>query len=184
VLAGADLADGAYVARDGSWWQGFDGELPQNIEQLTASGHVFAVAGMVVHPHERHLGLAARLQDHLLANNPASLAVTLLDRADDGVLVVFRAWGWQEIGELRRPADQAVLRALVLPLGRSDVRGAGRPGPQLPHPATRLLGRQSLGAQSHTAHEVSRAAARTPAVQPRRSRAGRQRARRTAESTA
>ena len=110
-------AYGYPVARDGSWWQGFDGELPQNIEQLTASGHVFAVAGMVVHPHERHLGLADRLQDHLLANNPASLAVTQLDQADDGGLVVFRAWGWQEIGEVRRPADQAVLRALVLPLG-------------------------------------------------------------------
>ena len=108
---------GYAVDRDGSWWQGFDGDLPQNIEQLTASGHVFAVAGMVVHPHERHLGLADRLQDLLLANHPASLAATLLDRADSAAIDVFRAWGWQEIGEVHRPVDQAGLRALVRPLG-------------------------------------------------------------------
>ena len=110
-------AYGYPVARDGSWWEGFDGDLPQNIEQLTASGHVFAVAGMVVHPHERHLGLADRLQDHLLAKCPASLAATLLDRSDRAAIDVFRAWGWQEIGRVHRSPEQAVLRALVRPLG-------------------------------------------------------------------
>ena len=108
---------GYAVGRDGSWWLGFDGDLPQNIEQLTASGHVFAVAGMVVHPHERHLGLADRLQDHLLAKCPASLAATLLDRSDRAAIDVFRAWGWQEIGRVHRSPEQAVLRALVRPLG-------------------------------------------------------------------
>ena len=147
-------AYGYPVARDGSWWEGFDGELPQNIEQLTASGHVFAMAGMVVHPHERHLGLADRLQDQLLANLPASLAVTQLDQADGSALGVFRAWGWQEIGEVHRPTDQAALRALVLPLGertRATPDGLAhnahtqRPGysadnpsmPRIPPPARR-----------------------------------------------
>jgi len=114
-------AYGYPVTRDGSWWEGFDGDLPQNIEQLTASGHVFAVAGMVVHPHERHLGLADRLQDHLLAKCPASLAATLLDRSDRAAIDVFRAWGWQEIGRVHRSPGQAVLRALVRPLGETHT---------------------------------------------------------------
>jgi hypothetical protein len=55
----AGCAFGFPVGRDGSWWQGFRGPLPQNLEQLTASGHVFAVTAIVVHPHERSRGLPA-----------------------------------------------------------------------------------------------------------------------------
>jgi GNAT superfamily N-acetyltransferase len=110
-------AFGFPVGRDGSWWQEFDGELPRNIEQLTASGHVFAIAEIVVHPHERDLGLARRLQEGLLADHQASLAATLVDEADRATYAAFRSWGWQEIGEVRRAPGPTVLRALVLPLG-------------------------------------------------------------------
>ncbi|QMU73911.1 hypothetical protein GXP74_19045 [Streptacidiphilus sp. P02-A3a] len=141
-------AYGYPVPRDGSWWRGLDRELPRHIEQLTASGHVFAVAGMVVHPHERHLGLADRLQDQLLANLPASLAATLLDQADIAALGVFRTWGWQEIGEVHRPHDHAVLRALVLPLGARTLAAPDglahnartqRPGYSADHPSVPRL---------------------------------------------
>ncbi|WP_406505627.1 hypothetical protein [Streptomyces sp. NBC_00212] len=47
------------VRRDGTWWRGFHGPLPQRIEQLTASGHVFAITEIVVHPHE----MAGRQED-------------------------------------------------------------------------------------------------------------------------
>ncbi|MFM9442849.1 hypothetical protein [Streptomyces acidiscabies] len=46
------------MPRDGSWWQGFDGPLPQNLEQLTASGQVFAILETVAHPHRYTGGLA------------------------------------------------------------------------------------------------------------------------------
>ncbi|MWA08262.1 hypothetical protein E5671_03500 [Streptomyces sp. BA2] len=111
-------AYGLPVARDGSWWQGFDGPLPQNLEQLTASGHVFAITETLVHPHEQARGLARRLQERLLADHQASLGVTLAAQADHPALAAFEAWGWQEIGQIRRqPPAPTTLRVLVLRLG-------------------------------------------------------------------
>ncbi|MFF1741025.1 hypothetical protein [Streptomyces mirabilis] len=74
-------AFGFPVRCDGSWWSGFRGTLPQEVEQLTASGQVFAISGIVVGPSERHHGLADRLQDRLLlTDHRASLGATLVDR--------------------------------------------------------------------------------------------------------
>lgn len=109
---------------EATWWQGFDGALPQSVEQLTASGHVFAITELVVHPHAQNQGLARRLQERLLAEHHASLGVTLVDQSDSAAVYAFLAWGWHDIGEVRRPSDPAVLRALVLPLG---PRTAARP---------------------------------------------------------
>ena len=105
------------VGRDGSWWQGFRGPLPQNLEQLTASGHVFSITAIVVHPHERHRGLAGRLQERLLADHHASLGAALLDEDDHATYNAFLSWGWQQIGEVHRSPGPAVLRALILVLG-------------------------------------------------------------------
>jgi GNAT superfamily N-acetyltransferase len=113
----AGCAFGFPVGRDGSWWQGFRGPLPQNLEQLTASGHVFAVTAMVVHPHERSRGLTGRLQERLLADHHASLGVTLLDKDDHAAYSAFRSWGWQQVGVVHRSPGPAVLRALILVLG-------------------------------------------------------------------
>ncbi|MFF3456734.1 hypothetical protein ACFYXH_20840 [Streptomyces sp. NPDC002730] len=113
----AGCAFGFPVRRDGSWWRGFDGTLPQSIEQLTASGHVFAITEIVVHPHEQDRDLARRLQERLLADHQASLGATLVDQADRATYAAFQSWGWQEIGEVRRPPGPAVTRALVLALG-------------------------------------------------------------------
>lgn len=106
---------GVPVPRDGSWWQGFDGPLPQNLEQLTASGHVFAILETVVHPHQYARGLARRLQERLLDDHQASLGVTLPDRSDRSARAALEAWGWQEVGQIHRPP--AILCVLLLPLG-------------------------------------------------------------------
>ncbi|MFG3028398.1 hypothetical protein ACGFZJ_07595 [Streptomyces sp. NPDC048253] len=113
------------VRREGTWWRGFDGPLPRSVEQLTASGHVFAITETLVHPHADGQRLARRLQYRLLADHHASLGATLVEQADSAVRNAFLSWGWQDIGLVRRPSDQqllrpsdpVVLRALVLPLG-------------------------------------------------------------------
>ncbi|MEV4927148.1 hypothetical protein [Streptomyces roseoverticillatus] len=113
----AGCAFGFPIARDGSWWHGFEGGLPKSVEQLTSSGHAFAVTETVVHPHEHTSGLARLLQTQLLADHHASLGATLVDQADHAAHATFQAWGWQDIGQVRRPSGPAALRALVLPLG-------------------------------------------------------------------
>src|SRR5579884_1879738 len=52
--------------RDGSWWHDFDGTLPEDIEELTASGRVFAVVELMVRPRYRRAGTATRLVSRLL----------------------------------------------------------------------------------------------------------------------
>ncbi len=111
-------AYGFPVARDGSWWQGFDGRLPKNIEQLTASGHVFAITEVLLHPHGQHEGLARRLQERLVADHQASLGATSVDRSDLRAATAWKSCGWQDIGEIHRKQPvPTVLRVLVLPLG-------------------------------------------------------------------
>jgi GNAT superfamily N-acetyltransferase len=130
----AGCAYGFPVPREGTWWKGFDGVLPQSIEQLTASGHVFAITEIMVHPHTDDQGLARRLQERLLSDHHASLGATLVDPADAPACDAFLSWGWQDIGAIRRPTDPAalrpppsvLLRALVLPIGsRATARTDG-----------------------------------------------------------
>lgn len=118
-------AFGFPVRRDGSWWIGFRGTLPQDVGQLTASGQVFAVIGIVVRPSERYHGLADRLQERLLADHRALLGATLVDRTHRAACAGFRSRGWHDIGLVYRPPGPKVLRALVLPLGE---RTAAEPG--------------------------------------------------------
>lgn len=137
-------ADSPYHAR-GHGGGGFDGALPQSVEQLTASGHVFAVTEIVVHHHTDDQGLARRLQERLVADHHASLGATLVDEADAVARDAFLSWGWQDIGAIRRPTDPAVLRpsspvprrALVHPRATHD-RSHGRPRTREPHPTARL----------------------------------------------
>ncbi|MFE9366750.1 hypothetical protein ACFYNN_28995 [Streptomyces sp. NPDC006978] len=89
----AGCAFGFPVARDGVWWEGFDGDLPQNIEQLTASGHVFAITKILVHPHELHQGIAGLLQEQLLGDHEASLGASLVAPDDHVALGAYRSWG-------------------------------------------------------------------------------------------
>ncbi|MDO0914859.1 hypothetical protein QQM39_29730 [Streptomyces sp. DT2A-34] len=119
-------AFGFPVGGDGSWWLGFDGVLPRSIEQLTASGSVFAFAAILIRPHPQDRELARRVQERLLTDHQASLGATLVDRADRPTLAALRSWGWLDIGELRRPAGATPFRALVLPFGeRTTARLEG-----------------------------------------------------------
>jgi hypothetical protein len=120
IAQGASLAGcvfGYPVGRDGSWWQGFDGALPENREQLTASGHVFAVSEILIHPDERDRGLGRRLQEGMLADQDSSLGATMLDRADDVACAAFLSWGWLEVGEVLTQSPPAGLRVLVMQIG-------------------------------------------------------------------
>ncbi|CAM5646285.1 hypothetical protein SAVIM338S_06401 [Streptomyces avidinii] len=114
------------LRRDGSWWRGFLGPFPRDIEQLTASGHVFAVTDVVVAPHGQALILGRRLQERLLDDHGASLGATLVPESDVRSLAAFRSWGWREVGEVHRPPGTARHRALVLPLGRAPAGASGR----------------------------------------------------------
>jgi GNAT superfamily N-acetyltransferase len=115
------------VGRDGSWWQGFQGLLPQPVEQLTAAGHVFAITTILVHPRERNRGLTGRLLERLFADhNDAALGATLLDHADDTAHDALASLGWQQIGEVHRSSGPRVLRALVISGTRQAARIATR----------------------------------------------------------
>jgi hypothetical protein len=115
VLVGA--AFGFPVRRDGTWWKDFEGPLPQDIDRLTASGHVFAVTEIVVHRHERERGLAAHLQHRLLDDHQSSLGVTLVSEGDAAGHAAFQTWGWQDIGAMRATPGGTALRVLTLPMG-------------------------------------------------------------------
>ncbi|MFF3419400.1 hypothetical protein ACFYW9_32660 [Streptomyces sp. NPDC002698] len=115
-------AFGFPVRRDGFWWTGFDGALPQSIEQLTASGGVFAISSVLVQPHPQDQDVACRLQKRLLGDHQASLGATLVDQDDHPALTSLRSWGWLDVGEVWRPGP-TMFHALVFPLGeRTAVR--------------------------------------------------------------
>jgi hypothetical protein len=105
------------VGREGSWWQGFIGTLPENLEQLTASGHVFAISEIMIHPHVRDQGTGRYLQEALLADQEASFGVTMVDGADTATGAAFESWGWLEVGEVRTGVVPNGKRVLVRRVG-------------------------------------------------------------------
>lgn len=114
-------AFGFPVRSDSFRWLGFDGELLRSFEQLTESDRVFAITDILVRPHPQNQTLGRRLQERLLGDHQASIGATLVDQADHPALTAFRAWGWQDIGEIWRPTDHTMFRVLVLPLGERTV---------------------------------------------------------------
>ncbi|MGP9019930.1 hypothetical protein ACT1U9_16220 [Streptomyces sp. BR1] len=108
-------AFGFPVRSDGRWWSGFDGTLPYDVEQLTASGRVFAVSKVLVRPHRAGQELACRLQEQLLTGHRASLGAALVDPADLPTLDSLRSAGWQDIGAVWRQTGPPLLWALILP---------------------------------------------------------------------
>ncbi|MDF9813947.1 GNAT family N-acetyltransferase [Streptomyces sp. SPB162] len=91
--------------RDGEWWQGFVGGVPQELEEHTASGQVFAVVELLVLPTHRRLGVAGRLQDMLLSRSDAAVASVLVETPNVPALAAYREWGWSKNGEVRRRQD-------------------------------------------------------------------------------
>ncbi|MGW6011397.1 GNAT family N-acetyltransferase [Streptomyces sp. NPDC055210] len=119
-------AYGFRVPRTGEWWSDFQGELPTDIEELTASGRTFLLAELMVLPVHRRRGIATRLVERLLIRLDADLVVAATGRATDhpsgnpsggpsggsgdgadgdggspgAAAEAFRAWGWSRFGVL------------------------------------------------------------------------------------
>ncbi|WP_192583527.1 GNAT family N-acetyltransferase [Streptomyces albicerus] len=110
-------AYGFRVDRTGEWWSGFGGELPTDIEELTASGRTFLLAELMVLPAHRRLGIATLLGKRLLSRLDADLVVAAVERPDDSggddsggddgdsgprsaAEETLRAWGWSRLGVL------------------------------------------------------------------------------------
>ncbi|MFH8465238.1 GNAT family N-acetyltransferase [Streptomyces sp. NPDC017991] len=114
-------AYGFRVPRTGEWWSDFQGELPRDIEELTASGRTFLLAELMVLPAHRRRGIATRLVERLLLRLDADLVVAAVGRDTDrpsdssgngtdgaaggdgppgAAAEAFRAWGWSRFGVL------------------------------------------------------------------------------------
>ncbi|WP_329133866.1 GNAT family N-acetyltransferase [Streptomyces sp. NBC_01476] len=109
-------AYGFRLDRADNWWRNFTGNPPPRLEELTASGQVFALAELMVRPAYRRQGVAARLMEQLLLRSEATLASALVDPGEPGAGSALRALGWDRIGEARfgpdAPARQVWTRAL------------------------------------------------------------------------
>lgn len=104
------FAYGFRVHRSGSWWQGVGGDLPSDLEELTASGKVFVVAELMVLPAGRRTRVATRLQEQLLARTDAARAIALVAPGNAPAEAAFRSWSWQDLGEVGSAPGKPVLR--------------------------------------------------------------------------
>ncbi|MCX4907329.1 hypothetical protein [Streptomyces sp. NBC_00878] len=120
VAEAAGLVGCAYgfrVARTGEWWSDFRGQLPTDIEELTASGRTFLLAELMVLPAHRRLGVATLMGERLLARLDADLVVATVDeelpeemdemegsgdggRPENAARATLHAWGWSRLGVL------------------------------------------------------------------------------------
>jgi GNAT superfamily N-acetyltransferase len=107
------------VDREGSWWPEFRGGLPTSIEQLTASGQIFAVADLMVHPSHRHQDVGRELLEQMLSEQQARLGVLLIDPGNASSLAALRSWGWHDIGTTAPTEDTPALQVLARPLEQS-----------------------------------------------------------------
>ncbi|MEV4872511.1 GNAT family N-acetyltransferase [Streptomyces syringium] len=111
-------AYGFPVTRDGAHWRGFVGPVPEELEELTAAGRVFAVAELMVLPRRRRRGIGKRLHDRLLSGTGAALAAGFLAPGAEAARSACRAWGWTAVGRLRPPAPEPELLVVTRPLRR------------------------------------------------------------------
>ncbi|MDJ0461631.1 GNAT family N-acetyltransferase [Streptomyces sp. H27-C3] len=107
--------------RSGGWWQGLRGGVPQEIEELTASGNVFAVAELMVHPSHRRHHIASHLQERLLARVEAELVTTFVDATNTAATAAYRSWGWSMTGRITATEDRPELEVW----SREPLRGTG-----------------------------------------------------------
>ena len=102
VVTGASrLAGCAYgfrLDREGGWWQGFRGELPRELEELTASGQGWVLAELMVVPAQRRCGVATALVRRLLERSDTALVTVLVEPANVPARSAFQSWGWTRIG--------------------------------------------------------------------------------------
>ncbi|MFF1693339.1 hypothetical protein ACFVXC_06905 [Streptomyces sp. NPDC058257] len=90
---------GYRAARSGSWWEGFRGVLPVEVEESTASGRVFILTELMVVPYYRRQGISERLRTLLLVRHATDLVVAVIKPDDNLGREVLRSWGWTKLGE-------------------------------------------------------------------------------------
>ncbi|MGW2514407.1 GNAT family N-acetyltransferase [Streptomyces scopuliridis] len=96
----AAYAYGFVLDRAGEWWRALSGEVPWDwdIEELTVSGQVLALAGLMVLPAHRRGGVATRLVEQLLIRTDAALVAARVDPANEAAVGALRSWGWTRLG--------------------------------------------------------------------------------------
>ncbi|MGW8379393.1 hypothetical protein [Streptomyces sp. ODS28] len=107
---------GFRLRRDGTWWNGYAGELPPLLGQLTACGRVFALGELVVLPQNRRGRIATRIVESLLARSGALLATALVAPDNAAAQAACAAWGWKPIGRLLPAGEKTPLDVLVHPV--------------------------------------------------------------------
>lgn len=94
-------AYGFRADRSGTWWRGFVGAFPAELEELTASGQVFVLGEMMVLPAYRRRHVATRLRDDILARREEAIAVVLIAPDNGPARSTCQAWGWQKLGQVQ-----------------------------------------------------------------------------------
>jgi hypothetical protein len=107
-----------------------DRALRESIERLTGCARFLLLTQVVAHPHAQHRDIARRLQQRLLADRHAALAVALLHPADQAGQAAYESWGCRNHGEMVGLPGQGAPCVLVL---------SGDSGPPVPRP--RAVGR-------------------------------------------
>ncbi|WP_327235483.1 GNAT family N-acetyltransferase [Streptomyces sp. NBC_01317] len=101
-------AYGFLLDRAGEWWRGLDVDVPWDIEELTVSGQVFALAELMVLPAYRRGGVATRMVEQLLLRTDAALVTLRVDPANEAAVGALRSWGWTRLGAATPPAAAVV----------------------------------------------------------------------------
>jgi hypothetical protein len=126
VADGASLAGCAYgyqLEREGEMWEGFRGELPADIEEVTASGQVFVLAELMVQPEFRRRRIACRLVGQLLIRSRAARVAALVEPTNIPARTALRDWGWAHFGDV-----QPDPRGPLFEAWSRDIEHAGRAG--------------------------------------------------------
>ncbi|MFE4913605.1 GNAT family N-acetyltransferase [Streptomyces sp. NPDC056652] len=122
----AAYAYGFVLDRAGEWWRALSGEVPWDwdIEELTVSGQVFALAGLMVLPAHRRDGVATRLVDQLLIRTDAALVAARVDPANEAAVGALRSWGWAKVGAVAPPVGSSDGAAPAVPFTAVPVVGS------------------------------------------------------------
>jgi hypothetical protein len=104
--------------RTDEWWHGIQGELPDEMAELTASGRAFVMTELMVLPSFRRGHVATRLQEHLLTPSGIGLAVTVIDQENEPARAALKSWTWESLGKITPVSGGAPLEAWTRRLSR------------------------------------------------------------------
>jgi ribosomal protein S18 acetylase RimI-like enzyme len=113
-------AFGSTLPAGSQWWQDVEGLGP---DFTTETGtRTFAFREILVRKAFQHRGYAHQLHDELLAHRPEERA-TLLVRSDNPARLLYRRWGWTQIGFAQPFPDSPRFESMVLELKERAMDG-------------------------------------------------------------